>query len=142
MVTPKKEKFDEQVFDSAFKCIVKSKTDNLNIHFVYAGSYYRKHEDTLRSLILDRMKKYKIAEVMVTIICMSKRNLMQNLVLLMEPSNEAFKISLKGLNMCLNRLCIDEDAQFELAGVSYLMSSDVEFKGKVYTTLTNCKLQF
>ena len=95
----KKERFDKQVIDSAFKGIVESKTDNLKIHFVYAGIYYRKHEDALKSLILEKMKKYKIKEVMVTIICMSRRNLMQNLVILMEPSKEASNISLKGGNV-------------------------------------------
>ena len=140
----KKERFDKQVIDSAFKSIVESKTDNLNVHFVYAGIYYRKHEDALRSLILEKMKNYKIKEVMVTIICMSRRNLMQNLVILMEPSKDLTMISLKGGNMCLNRFCIDEDAQFELSGVHYLTSSDDiiqsrtqrKSKGKGYTTLT------
>ena len=38
----------------------------------------------------------------------------------MQPSEEAYDISLKGGNMCLNRFCIDEDAAFELSGVRYL----------------------
>ena len=48
---------------------------------------------------------------------------MQNLVVLMEPSDEAFETPLKGGNMILNRFCIDEDAGFELSGVSYLPKS-------------------
>ena len=48
---------------------------------------------------------------------------MQNLVFLMEPSEEASNISLKGGNMILNRFCIDEDAAFELSGVNYLKRS-------------------
>ena len=49
--------------------------------------------------------------------------IMQNLVVLMEPSEDAYCISLKSGNMILNRFCIDEDAAFELSGVSYLESS-------------------
>ena len=48
---------------------------------------------------------------------------MQNLVLLMEPSEDAWDISLKGGNLCLNRFCVDEDAAFELSGVHYLKKS-------------------
>ena len=39
----------------------------------------------------------------------------QNFVVLMEPSERAWKNSLKGGNMILNRFCIDEDAAFELS---------------------------
>ena len=46
--------------------------------------------------------------------------IMQNLVVLMEPSKKADNISLKAGNMILNRFCIDEDAAFELSGVNYL----------------------
>ena len=45
---------------------------------------------------------------------------MQNLVLLMEPSEDAWDISLKGGNMFMNRFSIDEDAAFQLSGVHYL----------------------
>ena len=45
---------------------------------------------------------------------------MQNLVFLMDPSDRAWETSLKSGNMILNRFCIDEDAAFELSGVSYL----------------------
>ena len=44
----------------------------------------------------------------------------QNLVVLIEPSDIAWETSLKGGNMILNRFCIDEDAAFELSGVTYL----------------------
>ena len=41
--------------------------EELKIHFVYAGSYYFfYHEDKLRSIILNGMKKHKIKSVMVT----------------------------------------------------------------------------
>ena len=72
---------------------------------------------------------------------------MQNLVFLMEPSEDAHDISLKGQNMCLNRFCVDEDAAFELSGVHYLekFSDDKhwrdefklerESKGKGYSNL-------
>ena len=45
---------------------------------------------------------------------------LQNLVVLMEPSDRARNISLKAGNMILNRFCIDEDAAFELSGVNSL----------------------
>ena len=45
---------------------------------------------------------------------------MQNLVLLMEPSEEAYGIDVKSGSMCLNRFSIGEDAAFELSGVHYL----------------------
>ena len=46
--------------------------------------------------------------------------IMQNLVVLMEPSEDAWQTPLKGGNMILNRFGIDEDAAFELSGVDYL----------------------
>ena len=75
--------------------------------------------------------------------------IMQNLVVLMEPSEDAHITPLKGGNMILNRFCIDEDAAFELSGVNYLKKSskDIEFgesikfkvkrkqKGKEYSFL-------
>ena len=45
---------------------------------------------------------------------------MQNLVILMEPNEDADEVSLKGGNMCLNRFSINEDAAFEISGVHYL----------------------
>ena len=48
---------------------------------------------------------------------------MQNLVVLMEPSEDACNISLMGGKMWLNRFSIDEDAAFELSGVHYLEKS-------------------
>ena len=45
---------------------------------------------------------------------------MQNIIVLMEPSDDTWNIASKGGNMYLNRFCIDEDAAFELSGVSYL----------------------
>ena len=47
---------------------------------------------------------------------------MQNIVLLMDPSDEACDISLNAGNMLLNRFCIGEDAAFESAGVYNLCS--------------------
>ena len=46
--------------------------------------------------------------------------IMQNLVLLMDSSGDGYDPSLKGGNMIFNRFCIDEDAAFELSGISYL----------------------
>ena len=61
---------------------------------------------------------------------------MQNLVLLMEPSEYAYDIDLKGGNMCFNRFSIDEEAAFELSGVHYLKersyTKDEISKGKGY----------
>ena len=47
----------------------------------------------------------------------------QNLVVLMEPSEEAWITSLKVGRMILNRFCIDEDTAFELSGINYLKPS-------------------
>ena len=38
----------------------------------------------------------------------------------MDPSENAYDISLKDGNKFINRFCIDEDAAFELSGVHYL----------------------
>ena len=52
--------------------------------------------------------------------------IMQNLVVLMEPSEVAWQTPLKGGNMILNRFCIDEDAAFELSEVNYLKKSSFD----------------
>ena len=61
----------------------------------------------------------------------------QNLVFLMEPSEDAWHINLNSGHMCLNRFCIDEDAAFELSGVYYLeklgKSFDEKFKSDQIT---------
>ena len=73
---PYKEQFDEQVIDSVFEKIVKSKTENIEIHFVYAGDYYCwKDEEPLKSCILKGMEKYRIKKVMMTRIFMRRWNL-------------------------------------------------------------------
>ena len=54
--------------------------------------------------------------------------IMQNIVALMEPSEEAWRTPIKGGNMILNRFCIDEDTAFELAGINYLKTSSDEIK--------------
>ena len=59
----------EKVIDSAFKKIVKSKIENMELHFVYAGIFWT-GENGLSSFILKVMKKYKIKKVMVTMIQM------------------------------------------------------------------------
>ena len=48
---------------------------------------------------------------------------MQNLVVLIEPSEDADEVSLKAEYMILNRFCIDKNAAFELSGVNYLKKS-------------------
>ena len=57
---------------------------------------------------------------------------MQNLVVMMEPSENAWVTSLKGGRMILNRFCIDEDAAFELSGVNYLKKEYAPGKGKEF----------
>ena len=52
--------------------------------------------------------------------------IMQNLVILMEPSEDAYDHSLKAGNMIFNRFFIDEDAAFELSGVNYLKKSSYD----------------
>ena len=53
---------------------------------------------------------------------------MQNLLVLMEPSEDASNISVKGGKMCFNRFCIDEDVAFELSGVYYLEKESEKLK--------------
>ena len=70
--------------------------------------------------------------------------IMQNLVVLMEPSKYSNETPLKGGNMILNRFCIDEDAAFELSGVKYFeksletlyWNSTEKEKGKEYSFFT------
>ena len=44
-----------------------------------------------------------------------------SIVLLMDPTHDAYNNSLKAGNMLLNRFCIDEDAAFESSGVYYYL---------------------
>ena len=48
---------------------------------------------------------------------------MQNLVVVMEPSEYANDISIQDGNKFLNRFSIDEDAAFDLSGVHYIHNS-------------------
>ena len=61
----------------------------------------------------------------------------QNLVVLKEPSEDAFDNSLKAGNMFLNRFCIDEDAAFELSGVNFLQKSSKDMAYGESKRLTN-----
>ena len=69
-----KVRFDKKVINSALKKISGNEANEVETHVVYAGYYYTDsinfsiltHEDKLRSLILQGMKKYKIKSVMVT----------------------------------------------------------------------------
>ena len=68
-----------------------------------------------------------------------KMTRMQNMFVLMNPHDSAWDVSVKGGNMILNRFCIDEDAGFELSGISCLKSTFVtreklEEKGKEYSS--------
>ena len=102
-------------------------------------------------IIHSASKKVKNKEItsenfQITRFIMSK--IMQNLVVLMGPSNDASETPLKVGNMILNRFCIDEDAAFELSGVNYLKKSEskmywgtrmseakTKLKGKEYSFL-------
>ena len=64
---------------------------------------------------------------------------MQNLVVFIEPSEDASNISAKAAKLYFNRFCIDEESACELSGVYYLESEEplnftlkqkVEGKGK------------
>ena len=50
----------------------------------------------------------------------------QNVIILMESSEDGWNISSKGGGMCLNRFCIEEDAAFECSGVFDLFESSRE----------------
>ena len=52
---------------------------------------------------------------------------MQNLVVFIEPSDDASNISAKAASLYLNRFCIDEDSACELTGVYYLKSEEPLF---------------
>ena len=45
---------------------------------------------------------------------------MQNVVVLINSIEEAYDISIKAVNMYLNRICIDEEAAFESTGIYFL----------------------
>ena len=71
---------DKKIIDSALKKSSGNEAKELETHVVYAGFYYTansllNHEDRLRSLILQGMKKYKIKSVMVTSIFMLRMKL-------------------------------------------------------------------
>ena len=53
---------------------------------------------------------------------------MQNLVVFIEPSEDACETPLKAGNMILNRFCIDEDAAFESSGVNSFKKSSYDME--------------
>ena len=75
LVILQKEHFDEEVITAALQKISENEAKELKIHFVYAGYYYFYHEDKLRSIILNGMKKHKIKSVMLTSIYLQRVNL-------------------------------------------------------------------
>ena len=60
------------VIDSIFKKNIESNADDMETHFVYPVEYYF---DDLESAILEKMKKYNIKKIMVTIIYMQRNHL-------------------------------------------------------------------
>ena len=61
-------------FDLGIKKAAEYQADDLKTHFIVAGEYYwySRHRDTMKSMILKKMKKYGIKEAMVTIIRMRR----------------------------------------------------------------------
>ena len=49
----------------------------------------------------------------------------KNLILLMNPPVSAWDASVKGGKMIINRFCIDENAGFELSGVTCLKKNAI-----------------
>ena len=82
----------------------------LKLAFLRDASYKKPTTTQIKS------ENFKILRIV-----MSERK--QNLFVFMEPSEYAWRTPLKGGNMILNRFCIDEDAAFELSGVSSLEKS-------------------
>ena len=65
-----------KVIDSVLRKNSLNKVERLETHLVFASHYYTYfHGDSLKSLILEAMKKYKIRSVMVTIINMMRYDL-------------------------------------------------------------------
>ena len=56
---------------------------------------------------------------------------MQNFVVFVEPSENAYDVSFKDGNKYLNRFSIDEDAAFELSGVHYLKEKSYTIGDKI-----------
>ena len=73
---------------------------------------------------------FKLNQSLFKITRIDLAKIMQNLIVLMEPSEEAWETPLKGGNMIFNRLCIDENAAFELSGVNFLKTSSDEMASK------------
>ena len=58
---------------------------------------------------------------------------MQNFIILMQPTEDAWDISIKAGKLLLNRFFIDEEAAFELSGVYYLKKSALKFADKIFS---------
>ena len=64
---------------------------------------------------------------------------MQNIVIFIEPNEDAFITSEKIANLYMNRFLIDEDASNELLGIYQLGKSAYKFEGGNYTSLLHHK---
>ena len=93
-----------KVIGSALRKSSKKKTKRLETHLVFASDYYYFHEDTMRSFILDGMKKYKIKSVMVTIIYWRRWRLI---------TKEAMENYCKGKEIQKNSVNDDLESLFE-----------------------------
>ena len=58
---------------------------------------------------------------------------MQNFIILMQPTEYDWDISIKAGKMLLNRFCIDDEAAFEVSGVYYLKKSPLELADKTFS---------
>ena len=66
---PQKETFDAEQFDLGIKKAAECQANDLKTHFIIAGDYYfyPEHEEKMKSMILNKMKKYGIKDAKVTI---------------------------------------------------------------------------
>ena len=75
-IFPKKEHFYKKAIDSALEKKSENFTEELKIHFVYAGVDNYFNGERLRSFILNGMKKHKIKSVMLTRIILYRHEVM------------------------------------------------------------------
>ena len=58
--------------------LAENKSEDLTLHFVYAGDSFWGDNDKLLSFMFTGMKKYKLKEVMMTILRMERKNLISD----------------------------------------------------------------
>ena len=89
-----KVKFDEQVIESACEKFMKNRTDDMELHFVFAGDYDINYRSELEEFLLEGLKKYKIKKVFFTFIAMWRSHLItEEIVKMYCKGEEAQKVS-------------------------------------------------